>query len=185
MLRAATSAGLAVPQWLITNVSAEAQLFFERHLGDVVAKPMVTGRIGGSRTFWTTRVTEQQIQALGAEPYLFQRRIHRLYEVRVTVFADEVVAVRIGVTESDAETDWRRSSRESLTYEPHVLNPRDTDGLMRLMDRYDLRFATADFIVDRSGESWFLEINPNGQWAWLEEDAGVDLTSHLARILVR
>jgi hypothetical protein len=41
---------------------------------------------------------------------------------------------------------------------------------------YDLLFAAVDFVIDADGKYWFLELNPGGQWAWLEEAAGVPIS---------
>ena len=38
--------------------------------------------------------------------------------------------------------------------------------------RERLGFGAIDLIQDRDGAHWFLEINPNGQWAWIETRTG-------------
>ncbi len=45
------------------------------------------------------------------------------------------------------------------------------------------RFAALDFIVDPDDQWWFLECNPNGQWAWIEEETGLPISSALADAL--
>jgi biotin carboxylase len=40
-----------------------------------------------------------------------------------------------------------------------------------------------DFVLDESGEYYFLEMNPNGQWAWIEEKTGADLFGALVNVL--
>jgi len=45
----------------------------------------------------------------------------------------------------------------------------------RLIKSYRLRFAAIDFVVDKRGKWYFLEINPNGQWAWLDIEIGTDI----------
>ncbi len=45
-------------------------------------------------------------------------------------------------------------------------------ALMQLVRSYHLRFAAIDMIVDKQGAWIFLEINPNGQWAWLDLAGG-------------
>jgi glutathione synthase/RimK-type ligase-like ATP-grasp enzyme len=46
-----------------------------------------------------------------------------------------------------------------------------------LAARLGLRFAAIDLILDRTGEYWFLEANPNGQWAWIESRTGLAISS--------
>jgi glutathione synthase/RimK-type ligase-like ATP-grasp enzyme len=38
-----------------------------------------------------------------------------------------------------------------------------------------LRFSAIDLIQDRDGAYWFLEANPNGQWAWIENRTGLPI----------
>lgn len=47
------------------------------------------------------------------------------------------------------------------------------------MDETGYRFGRFDFIR-KDGELWFLELNPNGQWAWLDEKNEHGLVSMVA-----
>jgi hypothetical protein len=38
-------------------------------------------------------------------------------------------------------------------------------------------------VLDKKGEIWFLEINPNGQWAFVEEVTGQPMGKALADLL--
>ena len=40
--------------------------------------------------------------------------------------------------------------------------------IRRILKSYGLRFAAIDMLRDFHGQYYFLEINPNGQWAWLD-----------------
>jgi hypothetical protein len=182
VLRSAARVGLMVPPWLATNEVREAQSFAQTH-GTTIAKALVAGRIDRERSLWTTRVDLHDLESLGPEPYLLQRFIARAFDVRVTVFEQECVAVRINVEDPSAVADWRRADADSIAYSVCELPERERSSLQALIEEYGLRFATADFAVDADGEWWFLEINPNGQWAWLEERTDVDLTGRLVRTL--
>ncbi len=47
-------------------------------------------------------------------------------------------------------------------------------------------FGAFDFALDANDVLVFLECNPNGQWAWLEEEhAGLPMTAALADLLAR
>ena len=43
------------------------------------------------------------------------------------------------------------------------------DKLRAYAQRLRLRFLAADMIVTPAGDHVFLEANPNGQWAWIED----------------
>jgi glutathione synthase/RimK-type ligase-like ATP-grasp enzyme len=57
------------------------------------------------------------------------------------------------------------------------------ESLLRLTRSYDLAFAAIDLIRDTAGEFWFLELNPAGQWAWIEEHTGLPIAASLASAL--
>lgn len=51
---------------------------------------------------------------------------------------------------------------------------------MELLNRLDLRFGALDFVVAPDGDWWFLECNPNGQWAWIEAETAMPIAAALA-----
>ena len=51
------------------------------------------------------------------------------------------------------------------------------------MRSFDINFASIDMIVTPEGEFVFLDLNPNGQWLWLEEELGLPLVATMADLL--
>jgi hypothetical protein len=47
----------------------------------------------------------------------------------------------------------------------------------------ELTFGALDFAVDAAGSWWFYEINPNGQWLWIERQTGLPIAASLAELL--
>jgi hypothetical protein len=56
-------------------------------------------------------------------------------------------------------------------------------SIHRLMDSFGINFASMDMILTPEGEFVFLEINPNGQWLWLEEELGLPLVASMVDLL--
>jgi hypothetical protein len=52
------------------------------------------------------------------------------------------------------------------------------------LEAFGLNFGCFDFAVSQSGETAFLECNPNGQWLWVEELAGLPIGAAIAELLV-
>jgi len=46
-----------------------------------------------------------------------------------------------------------------------------------------LSFGAIDLLLTPTGEYVFLEINPNGQWYWLELITGIPLTNAMCDVL--
>ena len=77
----------------------------------------------------------------------------------------------------ETETDWRKGSRPDLRHEKIVLELRVQRQCVKLVQRLGLRYGAIDLVCDRSGKLWFLEINPNGQWAWIENLTGYPIAA--------
>jgi glutathione synthase/RimK-type ligase-like ATP-grasp enzyme len=45
------------------------------------------------------------------------------------------------------------------------------------MARLGLSFGALDFVLTPDGRYVFLEINPNGQWMWLDDKLGFGITN--------
>lgn len=52
-----------------------------------------------------------------------------------------------------------------------------------LLKILNLRFGAIDFILDKNGNYIFLEINPNGQWAWIEKQTGYKISNEITNLL--
>src|SRR3954454_24623583 len=81
--------------------------------------------------------------------------------------------------------DWRAGAveEEEVEYEVFDLPERVRAGLHRQVRSFDINFASIDMIVTPEGEFVFLDLNPNGQWLWLEEELGLPLVAGMADLL--
>jgi glutathione synthase/RimK-type ligase-like ATP-grasp enzyme len=190
-LRRARHLGFDLPDTVVTNESAVVQRLAERHGSPLICKPIRSGYIeldGRERLFFTSAVTEDALASFAQgdpTPYLFQQKIEKQHEFRVTVIGDKVFAVRLdSQIREDSQVDWRRGDQMKLAHTPDVL-PRDTEDRCRALTRsYGLAFGAIDLALDTEGRYVFFEINPNGQWAWLEQMTDVPLRSALADLLM-
>lgn len=184
----AHACGLNVPATLVTNDPAEARVFVSE-VGRAVYKPFAaTGVTEGDthRVIFTTPITADQVdESTRLTAHLLQAWIDKAYEVRLTVVDDMCFAARIDATSESALVDWR-SDYEALHYTalPELPTP-VRDGVRALMNTLRLRFGTLDFVVDPNDRWWFLEINPNGQWAWIEDATGMSIAAAIADALTR
>lgn len=110
--------------------------------------------------------------------------MEKAYEVRLTVVDDMWFAIRIDSGSDAAELDWR-TDYDNLSYSVVAAPDQVREAVRRLMDRLRLRFGALDFIVTARGEWVFLEINPNGQWAWLQDATGLPIAAAIADALTK
>jgi glutathione synthase/RimK-type ligase-like ATP-grasp enzyme len=190
-LQRARSVGLDVPASLVTNDPESARAFCADHPAGVIVKPVVSGRLligGAERIFFTSLLdtdAQRHLEQLGPEPYLLQALVHKRYDVRVTVIDSDAFATRIeSQSDAAARVDWRRGNTTDLVHAIEDLPAEIADRCVQLVRSYGLLFAAVDFAVDQDGRYVFFEINPNGQWAWIEQRTGLPLRARLADLLL-
>ncbi|MBT2468936.1 ATP-grasp ribosomal peptide maturase [Streptomyces sp. ISL-66] len=182
-LAAAVDAGFLVPDTLFTSNPDEARAFIKQR-PSVIYKPLSTPlyRIDGvSCTVEVLEVTAEEIDdSVAGTVHLFQERIEKSGDVRVTVIGDKVFCVRIDSDLLDWRTDYDR-----LTYTVAQPPPGITEALRAYLAQFRLVFGAFDFAIDCHGQWWFLECNPSGQWAWMEPETGLPMVAAMADLLER
>lgn len=185
----AAELGFDVPDTVITNERGALADLCNRAPDGVVCKPLTHGRVTDGpdgRLFFTRLITDDMPLTLATDPFLFQARIPKAYDVRVTVVGDELFATRIdSQAAAGAAVDWRRGRPGELRHSPEELPDDLRDLCCRLTRHYGLRFGAIDLARRPDGGYTFFEINPNGQWAWIEQRTGVPLRARLADMLTR
>jgi ATP-grasp ribosomal peptide maturase len=175
--------GLMVPPTLITNDPDEARAFIVDH-GNVIFKTLrwtPYQRDGVPVTGWASPVTPFEIDAsVRVTPHLFQVRIQKTADVRVLVVGRHLFAVRI----ESGLLDWR-TDYSALSYNVIDLPDQVSGALLAYLDHYGLVSGSFDLAVDTHGGYWWLELNPNGQWGWLEERTGLEMSAAFADLLTR
>jgi glutathione synthase/RimK-type ligase-like ATP-grasp enzyme len=176
-LLAASACGLAIPETLFSNDPDEIRRFYAEHRGEgVIFKLNVqtywAGPEGASHVLFTTALREENLvddEALSSCPAIYQRRIEKAYELRVTCMDSRCFAVRLDSQTRDAtRMDWRADLRAPLTPRLHDLPPEIEERCVMLTRRLGLVFGCIDLIVTPQGEHVFLEVNEMGQFLWVE-----------------
>jgi ATP-grasp ribosomal peptide maturase len=186
-LAAARACGLVVPSTIITNDPRDAAAVLRR-IGRAVYKPFTQGAVvenENTRVIFTTPVTPDDLDdSLALTAHLLQAWVDKQYELRLTVVDNNYFAVRIDAHSDAAAIDWRRDYA-NLSYSEIPDLPADVKvSVTDLMRRLRLRFAAIDFIVDPDGVHHFIDLNPNGQWAWIEDATGAPIASAIAEALL-
>jgi len=185
----ARECGFEIPDTLITNDPLAALAFGEEHPDGIVCKPLRIGRVvheGEEKLFFTSVIDLDQLRnfSRGGEPYLLQALIKKAVDIRITVIGDQCFAVDIDSQANDESTiDWRRRGSD-LSHTKHTLPSELDRRCRRLVESYGLNFGAIDLAQRPDGSYVFFEINPNGQWAWIEQLCGLPVASHLADLLL-
>ncbi|MFD5438156.1 ATP-grasp ribosomal peptide maturase [Kitasatospora sp. NPDC058063] len=181
-LTVAARFGLPVPETLITNDPVTARSFASGR--PTIYKPLHAGpyHVGGeSAGIWAAVVDPVDIDnRVTGCTHLFQEQVAKVSDVRAVVVGDRVFCSLIRAPEG--VVDWRSAYRH-LTYEAVECPESVRSALLLFLREFGLKFGAFDFAVTADGEWWFLECNPNGQWAWLEHAAQLPITTAIADLL--
>lgn len=80
--------------------------------------------------------------------------------------------------------DWRKGGRIDLRHQVIELPSSIATSCLALVAKLNLKFGAIDLICDQEDNYWFLEINPNGQWAWIENQTSLPIASAIVDELV-
>ncbi|GGS11947.1 MULTISPECIES: ATP-grasp ribosomal peptide maturase [Streptomyces] len=179
-LTTAAACGFTVPPTLITNDPDRARTFIAEH-GPVIYKPLretqYTDDTGRAVTVWIEDVTPCQIDSrLRHTAHLFQQRVSKSADIRLTAVGDHLTAVRI---DGSPGVDWRRHY-DRLAYTSVPIPLAIARGVRAYLDAFGLSFGAFDFGLDRDGVWHWYECNPNGQWAWFPDHITAPLTRTIA-----
>jgi hypothetical protein len=190
-LKVAGELGFELPPTLFTNSPDDFLDFYHRHRGNVISK--LAGRAFGlslGKTFarYTEVVSPRDLgyaHSVRYGPVIFQAYVPKRVELRITVVGQRVFAAEIHSQESNhARHDWRRYDLRQTPHLPHDLPEEVERRCLRLLERLGLCYGAIDMIVTPDGQYVFLEINPNGQYLWVEEVTGLAISDAICDLLM-
>jgi glutathione synthase/RimK-type ligase-like ATP-grasp enzyme len=184
--------GFELPETLITNDPDEFLGFYDRHDGRIITKPFDSAwatRADGEETSRLAEpVTTRDIgyaDAIRFAPVIAQEYVAKRVELRVTVVGRAVFAAEIHSQENNhARFDWRRYDLGSTRHEVHRLPDDVTRRCVEIVERLGLCYGALDLILTPDGRYVFLEVNPSGQWLWIERATGLPIGEALCDLLL-
>lgn len=184
-LALAVEVGLRVPRTLITNDPRAAAAFVAGSPGErFVYKPFTATDTAWRETRLVGEAELARLDAIRHAPVIFQEYVAGP-DYRVTLVGDRVFAAEIDARGGAYPIDFRMNLTGAVA-RPTVLPGDVEEGLRRLMQRLALVYGAADLRrSDATGEFYFLEVNPAGQWLFVEQQAGLPISAALADVLAR
>lgn len=187
-LVAARQCGFKIPPTLISNDSEEIAHFLQAAKGSVVYKTF-------SSLVPTSVLTPDLLsdpELLRWTPGIYQHYIEKDHELRVTAVGHRLFVVRINSQQTiRGKVDWReaqwqpRNGASDLTFEPAALPAPVKAACRRILKALNLAYGAIDLIVTPEQEYVFLEVNPSGQFLWIDFELGLPLLDALSEMLIQ
>lgn len=193
-LHRAKNIGFKCPATLISSDVQQLRSFIKDNDGTALTKAIQSVSVplenGAKQLIMSYKVTEQRfldhhenISTLDY-PMLLQEFLPKKYELRITVIGNSIFPCAIYSNDSKyAQEDFRVDNPEKLRHEQVEIPQELTDMCFELVKSYNLQYGAIDVILTPEGEYVFLEINPNGQYLWIEHLTGMPLTEAMANLL--
>ena len=187
-LDVARQVGLMTPDTIVTNSRADAVSFIERNNSECILKISthpVFKRQENVFVIYSNKVTASDFNDFDStvnSPVIIQNYIPKEFEVRYTYVYGEHFVCKIESQASDkSKDDYRRYDFANTPY--IAISPPDSikNKVDELMMRLGLHYGALDFIVTPDGEWYFLEINPVGQYGWIELLSGLPITDAILK----
>lgn len=181
----ASREGLFVSETFIGNDIEAARRFIDRLWGageQLIYKQL---RPKGQMLQYTQRLEKHdlaRLHQLGHAPVILQREIVGGTDVRVVVLDGHIWAVT-SVPNDSLEVPDIRAAERGVRHEQLQVPQETATQIRRFQERLGLRAGIYDFMIDSAGDWYFLEINPSGQWLFVEAALGLPLSEAFAHLL--
>ena len=191
-LQVARELGLDIPRTLTTNDPSTVRAFAESCENGIVTKMLSSFAIydeGKELVVFTNPVKIEELEDLSGLnlcPATFQESLSKSLEIRVTVVGQRVMSAAVDSQVSARAThDWRRDGLSMLQdWRPYELPTEVEEKILRLMDHFSLNYGAIDIILTPDDKHVFLELNPCGEFFWLERSPGLPISDAIADVLL-
>ena len=183
-LQIARQLGFRVPRTLVSRDPLALRSFATENRFGTICKPIFHGMFAdeaASYSIYTRRVTPDSFDADSVKtcPVLLQEEIVRSADVRATFIGPQCFVADISGQPS--LVDWRDPD-VAVSYSASSLSDEAQRMCRAMLAKLGLIYGAFDFVRTPEGDLVFLEVNPTGEWAWLEDRLGFPMRDALIQL---
>lgn len=155
---------MEVAKKYFTVPSYELTLNVKTSLNKGVVKSLSSERVGKERVLYTTRTDFEKLSK--KYPWFCQEEVISKRDVTIVYVNGKIFSFALK-RENDI-VDWRKEIfNKNQIWHKYKLKNEIRSRIVAFMNECELKFGRLDFL-EGENELIFLEVNPNGQWAWLD-----------------
>lgn len=174
----ARACGFRVPRTIVTQSPHEVEKFFKSCDGNVIVKALVGADHMHLETRKISDPTAFTEDTYNASPALYQECIEGTRHLRLLNFGKRSLC---GLIETD-NLDWRMHLDESIS--PWIVPDDVHHRVRRVIGELGLEMGIVDIKITPSGELVWLEVNPQGQFIFLEPLTGIPFIDAFSQYLI-
>jgi glutathione synthase/RimK-type ligase-like ATP-grasp enzyme len=186
VLDIAIQIGLNVPQTIITNGAEQLRNFvpstnkISKTIGEIITEVNTEKK---SVTQFRTKKVDLNIIPEFFFPSLFQERLIKQFEIRSFIIKKRIYSMAI-LSQADENTkdDFRNyDTSKKIRYVPFKLPNEIVSKLFKLSKLLKLSTCSVDLVKCTSGNIYFLEVNPIGQFGMVSEPCNYYIERQIAK----
>jgi glutathione synthase/RimK-type ligase-like ATP-grasp enzyme len=188
----AKNLGFVIPATLITNDPTKALNFYYENNKNIIVKALYHHNIefqDSIYSVYTHKVSNADLSKftdLKYAPSILQERLDKSSELRVTVVKDKVFPVKIELNPAISQWDDIHRYPISQLTKNYIHLESDTERrCISLIQSLGLDYGAIDFVMDKDNKLFFLEVNPTGDWLWVEKQTKLPITKAVVDLLER
>lgn len=175
-LQFARSCGLRVPRALMSNSPKGVRDFLDHNRNRTISKAFAphvwqrqsAGGVAITETFELTRDQLPDDEVLTYAPGIYQDMVVKEFDIRTVLLGERVYSYALRTPLK--ALDWRQDAGMGKIEVEILPTPADIErGIVAFAKKAGICFGSIDFAVDMDGNWWFLEINEQGQFLWLDQ----------------
>lgn len=168
-LSVARKCQLQIPETLVTTDPCKARDFISQMW--ITGRQVVTKCIQRSKFHYApTRLVTQDdmelLRTLKFAPAILQERVVDAIELRITIVGNNIFAASCKSYKEEAQVDIRLDTCQDIAR--YTLPEGVQRSLLDLMSRLQLTYAAIDMFFKPPNDFFFIEINPSGQYLYIE-----------------
>jgi len=182
----ARSIGFKVPQTLVSN-NAKTIRNFTSSSRVIICKTLHSHYIEYNRKLYplfgsivdpNLGVDEKNASHI---PAIYQEYINNSFEARVTVIGNRVFAAKILV---ENNSDWHNTKMKDISLIEFSLPKNIELKCIHFLEKSGLSYGAFDLLFTPQNECVFLEVNPLGDWRWVEQHTKQPITESIVEFLI-
>jgi hypothetical protein len=138
-----------------------------------VVKSLVARKVLDNAVLYTSLVKQDELAM--AKPWMMQHYVEAQYDITVVVIRDALFAFELSRTDFPHDVvDWRYANflNHCQQWKTHSLSHQMIGYVKRYMHDIRLHYGRLDFLL-ADNCYYFLEVNPEGEWNWLDPNNDV------------
>lgn len=176
----ASASGVPVPEWIVTTDDVDVP-----RAGSWIAKPLGPGSFvddrGNGRVVPTKIADLEAPGTIAKVPFVLQRLVPARNHARVVTVGPDAWSATLPA--DGLPIDWRTSASAHFGFTSVPAPDRVHELALAVAGSTNVGYSAQDWIEDTSGNWWFIDLNPAGQWLFLPKCVSSAVTAAIARHL--